>query len=241
MPSGERYEKFAEFYDAFYSFRNYRREARAIVRLIDRFAEGRARTLLDVGCGTGLSLSFLDRRFDCTGLDVSPAMLRVARRRLPGMRLVQGDMRAFSLGTEFDALTCLFSAVGYLTTVGDIRRAYTAFAHHLRPGGVALIVPWLATNVFRPGSVHLQTYVSPELKMARASTAKRQGPMSVIEMQYVVARRGRPLLHFVERHTNRLFDAGEHLRALRSAGFRAQYLRPDRDFDRGVLVAIRRN
>lgn len=51
---------------------------------------------LDVGCGTGRLLPRLvDAGFDVTGLDVSHGMLEQARRRHPGIRLVQADVAAW--------------------------------------------------------------------------------------------------------------------------------------------------
>ena len=43
-------------------------------------------------------------------------MLGIARHRLPGVPLHLADMRDFDLPERFDAVTCLFSSIGYLTT-----------------------------------------------------------------------------------------------------------------------------
>src|SRR2546426_10299925 len=46
-----------------------------------------ARTILDVACGTGEHLSQLRQWYEVEGADISPAMLDVARKRLPGVPL----------------------------------------------------------------------------------------------------------------------------------------------------------
>ena len=74
-------------------------------------------------------------------------MLAVARQRLPELTLRQGDMRTFDLGKQFDAITCLFSAIGYMPTIDDVRAAIGNMAHHLRPGGVLLVEPWLTPDM----------------------------------------------------------------------------------------------
>ena len=49
--------------------------------------------LLDVGCGTGLTLVLAARRGAIpSGLDGSPGLLAIARERLPGADLRDGDM-----------------------------------------------------------------------------------------------------------------------------------------------------
>src|SRR5438105_3223000 len=49
--------------------------------------------LLDVGCGAGMVLRLAaDRGADVTGLDASEGLLRHARRRVPGVPIVHGDL-----------------------------------------------------------------------------------------------------------------------------------------------------
>ena len=76
--------------------------------VIDRYVPS-ARSLLDVACGTGKHLEHLQHHYRVAGVDISPAMLDVARRRLPGVPLHVGDMVDFELGRTFDVVTCLES------------------------------------------------------------------------------------------------------------------------------------
>jgi predicted TPR repeat methyltransferase len=88
-----------------------------LVSALIRRHQPRARTLLDVACGTGRHLEHLRREFDCQGLDLDEGLLAVAAGRLPGTRLTRADMTDFALGRRFDAVICLFSSIGYLATV----------------------------------------------------------------------------------------------------------------------------
>lgn len=69
-----------------------------------------------MACGTRAYATWLDEWFAITGLDISPEMLAVARVWLPGSVFVEADMTDFDLGQEFDAVLCLFSSIGYLTS-----------------------------------------------------------------------------------------------------------------------------
>jgi cyclopropane fatty-acyl-phospholipid synthase-like methyltransferase len=55
--------------------------------------------LLDVGCGAGTPIAryLLDRGYRLTGVDASPAMLRLARANCPEAELVAGDMGTVEL------------------------------------------------------------------------------------------------------------------------------------------------
>src|SRR5436309_15917108 len=61
--------------------------------LVSRVEAGPGDRVLDVATGTGAVAEELIRRTGCTvvGLDQSPDMLAVARERLPGVELVEGD------------------------------------------------------------------------------------------------------------------------------------------------------
>src|SRR5690349_18343373 len=131
------FTKSARFYDQLYHFVDYE-EAAARVRARLREASPEARTLLDVGCGTGRHLEHLARDYEVSGLDLSPELLAAARARCPTVPLYEGDMTGFDLGTTFDVITCLFSAIAYVRTLENLRRSLATFARHLNPGGVVL-------------------------------------------------------------------------------------------------------
>ena len=96
--------------------KDYRREAEQLGVIIRRRLPEAVR-LLDVACGSGLHLASLSELgFEVAGVERSPSMLEVARRRVPDVALHEGDMRSFDLGERFDAVVCLFSAIGYMTT-----------------------------------------------------------------------------------------------------------------------------
>ncbi|CAM03026.1 methyltransferase family protein [Saccharopolyspora erythraea NRRL 2338] len=79
--------------------------------VIDRLPARGAR-VLDLGCGTGFPTAeqFDGAGVEVVGVDESPRMLELAARRVPGARLVRGDMRALDAGLgDFDAVTAFFS------------------------------------------------------------------------------------------------------------------------------------
>jgi ubiquinone/menaquinone biosynthesis C-methylase UbiE len=54
-----------------------------------------AKTPLDVACGTGKHLQFLQEHYQVDGLDISPNMLKIARKRLPRRYFPRGEYDRF--------------------------------------------------------------------------------------------------------------------------------------------------
>jgi SAM-dependent methyltransferase len=96
------------------------------------------RRLLDVACGTGSSfLPLLERGYEVTACDISPGMVRQARRRARGRAHVfVADMRALPSVGRFDLITCLDDALNHLLSAGDVRDALAGMESNLAPGGL---------------------------------------------------------------------------------------------------------
>ena len=145
------YSKLAKIYDALYSFKNYEAEAKRLHEIISEKKTSPGNALLDVACGTGTHLSFLKKYYAVEGVDLTPEMLEVARVRNPEVTFHQGEMRSFDLGRRFDVVTCLFSSIGYMKSLHDLREAIINMARHLQPGGVLIIEPWLTEQTWQAG------------------------------------------------------------------------------------------
>jgi len=89
--------------------------------------------LLDVGCGSGLTLVLAHERGAVpSGIDISPGLLRIARERLPHADLRDGDMESLPFAdAAFDAVTGLNA----FQFAGDPRRALNEAARVTTAGG----------------------------------------------------------------------------------------------------------
>lgn len=233
------FHRLAPYYDDLVGSKDYRSESRALESLARRLLRSRGRRWLDVGCGTGRHLSFLRRHFAVTGVDASREMLRVARGRLPGTRLVLGDMRSFRLGSTFDVVSCLFSAIGHLRSERDVAAAFANFARHLAPGGVAIVEPWIDPEEFRAGYVHLLTHRSPSVTVARMASSSRRGRRSTVRYHYLIGRTGHGVEHFEEVALGLLLPRGRLLELLADAGLTARFLSRGLASGRGLLLGLK--
>ncbi|MGP3911375.1 class I SAM-dependent methyltransferase [Nonomuraea sp. 10N515B] len=102
---------------------------------------------LEVAIGTGLNLPFYPEGVRLTGIEWSPAMLDIARRRAAGLGLHpdlrEGDAQALDLPDDtFDTVVCTFSLCG----IPDDRQAISEMARVLRPGGLLLLADHVAAS-----------------------------------------------------------------------------------------------
>lgn len=97
-----------------------------------------ARSVLEVGCGTGSIMVRLTTTATLTGLDRSPEMLAIAAGKVPSASLVEADMASFSLGRRFDVVLCIFDSINHLLTLEDWRSFLECVHDHLSEGGLFL-------------------------------------------------------------------------------------------------------
>jgi SAM-dependent methyltransferase len=127
------YEVFAPFYDA---VQGDRADHSAYIRSLIEEHHPEARTLLELACGTGSVMKQLASSYEVTGVDRSEAMLAVARKKLPGARLVQGDMTTVDLGETFDVVLCAFDSINHLLRFEEWEAVFDRALAHLNEGGI---------------------------------------------------------------------------------------------------------
>lgn len=107
---------------------------------LDALGVGEGSSFLDIGCGAGRALRLAaDRGADVTGLDAAPGLLEIARRRVPGATLIQGELQTLPFGAdEFDAVSG-FNSFQY---AADPLAALQEAKRVTRPGGRILALVW---------------------------------------------------------------------------------------------------
>ena len=127
------YTDFARFYDEIMGDRGP-----AIERVQGSIARHMpdARSLLELGCGTGAVLAGLAPGLSVTGIDLSPEMLAIAARTVPGARLVQADITSFALGASFDVVICVFDTLNHVPAFGAWSEVFDRVHEHLAEGGL---------------------------------------------------------------------------------------------------------
>lgn len=235
--TGSTYDRFVPFYDAAHAFKDYGGEADYVAEVIRRHHPG-ARSLLDVACGTGRHLEHLRREFEVEGVDVNRQFLDIARRRLPGVTLHEGDMREFDLGRTFDVVTVLFSSITLVQTTAAMQTAVATLARHVATRGLLLVEPLWEPDAHREGELKLNVVDKPELKIAWVYANERVGDVAHWENHFLVATPD-GIDSFVEVHEAGLFTDAQYRHAFASAGLAEIEWDPQGPWGRGLYVARR--
>jgi SAM-dependent methyltransferase len=137
--------------------------AELLASLLGDHGSADARTVLDLGCGTGVHAQVLGADFDYLGVDVQPWLIQHARRTHPAARFEVGDITCYRAGRRFDVITCVGNTLAYLHTDAELEAACVTIASHSTPE--TLIV--LQTLVSPPPVGHAERTVKLPRGQAR--------------------------------------------------------------------------
>jgi SAM-dependent methyltransferase len=125
-----------------------------------------AGAVADVGCGSGQITKFLtDRHDQVLGIDLSPAMVQLAKVNAPLARFEVASMTDLPAGdADWAAIVSLYSVIHLAT--GQRQTAYREFARVLRPGGWLLLAFHIdGAEAEMGGQMHLTSWFDHEVDL----------------------------------------------------------------------------
>jgi ubiquinone/menaquinone biosynthesis C-methylase UbiE len=139
------YDKTLDFLDSF--------ERDVLQKMLRDVRSGK---VLDVGCGTGRVIrKLLDRGAEIVGLDVSPEMLKIARKKFKKTTFIEGNIENMLFPDEdFDMVIASFVIVH----LKNLQKAFDEVYRILKPGGVFIV-----TNINQRKSPKLKNTSGKEI------------------------------------------------------------------------------
>jgi len=143
---------YAQYYDTLYQDKDYTAECDFLEAIFRKFCSKKIKRILDLGCGTaGHGLILAERGYTITGVDRSPAMLKIAKQKAKSkgvkLSLYKGDAQTFRLPKKFDAAIAMFAVMGYQITPQVFLKALKRVRAHLVPGGLFTYDVWFGPAV----------------------------------------------------------------------------------------------
>jgi SAM-dependent methyltransferase len=190
---------YAAYYDLLYRDKDYQVEAAFVHGLLQSGVPG-ARTVLDLGCGTGAHAQALARLgYAVHGVDRSIGMLELAQQRrasladgpdadlMDRLSFSLGDVRSVRLDSRFDAVVALFHVASYQTTNEALRALFDTARQHLRPGGVFLFDAWYGPAVLSdPPVVRIKRMQDHRVAVTRLAEPVLHPNRNLVEVHYEV-------------------------------------------------------
>lgn len=241
MASNRLYKDLSWLWPLWEKVDDYHPESRMFIKLIEKHCP-KAKSLLDIACGGGKNDHWLKKRFQVTGVDLSPQMIAQAKKLNPGAEYHVGDMRNFDLKRKFDAVF-FNDGIIYMQTLGDMLKALKNARRHLNPGGVMVLYVEDCKERFEQSKTSVWRSRSGGYDITYIENDYDPDPRdNSYEMAFVyLIRRGKSLRIEHDTHTAGLFTLAQWRRAIKQAGFRIMEDRPQKLGDELVQLLAAKN
>ena len=121
------YKEFAKYYDRFYQKKDYQKE----VLFLTHFLTPKSH-ILDVGCGTGVHASLLEKEdFKIDGADLNQEMLDIAKTRMTGELFLQ-NVLDLDIPKKYDAIISMFAVMNHLSNLEELKQALIKMKEHIK-------------------------------------------------------------------------------------------------------------
>ncbi len=127
------YDTFAPYYDI--AMGDQKRTAQDLLCLFQKFAP-KAKSLLELGCGSGSLLRFFRHHYECQGIELSAAMAARARRKVPGVPITVGDICKVQVRDPVDLIVCAFDTINHIPDFRLWQQVFRRVRAQLNPGGI---------------------------------------------------------------------------------------------------------
>ncbi len=187
----------------------------------------RSGRVVDLGCGSGVwARELCEHGYEVVGVDISPAMIRLARERAPGARFVCGSFLSAEL-PACDAVTALGEVLSYRFDSKSGRRALERFFRRvygaLGAGGVFVFD---VAEPGRGGPDGIRQGFSAGKDWAVLFRAEENPTRRSLTRHIITFRKhGRSYRRGEETHRIRLYPRAEIVGMLERAGFTARVVR----------------
>ena len=181
--------------------------------------------VVDLGCGSGIwTRELVDAGYDVLGIDISAAMIEIARRRVPQAEFQTASLLKVTL-PHCDAVTSLGECFNYLfdknNSISEMRRLFRRIYAALKPGGLLIFDIAEPGRGKGPRQKHRQGPDWAVLVEVDEDSRSNRLTRRITSFRRVGARYRRD----EEVHRLRLYTRSEIAKELRNAGFRVRTVR----------------
>ncbi len=204
---------YSHYYDLLYSDKNYGAEVDYVDELIKAKVPN-AKTILDLGCGTGKHAELLcNKGYTVHGIDLSEEMLKIARTRCIGKedRLLfsHSNIQDLNLTERFDIALSLFHVMSYQISNEALIQAFEAAKKHLHCGGIFIFDFWYGPAVLTDlPTTRIKRLENETLGITRIAEPVLNAQRNIVDVNYdifIENKQSKKILEKKELHKMRYF------------------------------------
>tara|TARA_A100001234_G_C12553524_1_gene354204 strand:- start:34 stop:780 length:747 start_codon:yes stop_codon:yes gene_type:complete len=206
------FDLIGNYYDLIYSEKNYSEEASFVLEILKKYKiEGKS--LLELGSGTGIHATELAKKgYFVQGIERSQSMLLRSKKH-NRYKVINGDIRDFSLERKFDSVISLFHVISYQIKNEDLDSVLNNVGKHLNKGGLFLFDFWYSPAVYNlKPKVRLKRFHSENYIITRISEPQIISEANRVDVEFtffVENKKDNSIEKFVEIHPMRHFSLPE--------------------------------
>jgi SAM-dependent methyltransferase len=189
------FRKYANYYNLLYRDKDYPGEVEFISKLLKKYRPG-ARSILDMGCGSGTHASLLAQRgFEVHGIDISRDMIdqadqtrsQLSEETASRLSFSHEDIREARIDRQFDAVVALFHVISYQPTDEDLSAVFQTVRHHLKPGGIFIFDCWFGPAVQSdPPVIRVKRLENDEIQITRIAEPVIHSDINCVDVNYQI-------------------------------------------------------
>ena len=230
------YASLSGYYDQFCAEVDYAEQCAFASRAFSCFASSGGRDYLDLACGTGPHLQYMEAQgFSLAGLDNSARMLQLASLKVPSARLLLSDMAELDETGAFDLVTCFLYSIHYSYPPEKLLETLRCVWRALKPGGIFIFNAVDAAGACQAHPVTTQLQEG-DSRLIFESGWHYRGRGDVLDLRLTITRDGPDgAQRWEDHHHMSALSFSELAGMLESSGFESTFLEHDytsmRDWD----------
>ena len=246
------FNNYAEYYDNFYSDKNYISESRYLYKILknNKISEGK---ILDFGCGTGTHAILLNKyNYNVLGIDISSKMISIAKNKIKNnqyknIEFKKANIKYLNLKKKFNAVISMFHVFSYQTETSEIKNFLEKAYNHLHKKGILIFDFWYGPGIILSKQIRREKKIKiKNTYLKRISEPKINYSKNIVNVKISVnsLSAGKSKKLITENHTMRYFFEPEIEYYLSNHGFELISLnksftnqKPDNDDWNAIIVA----
>lgn len=216
------FDKYSEYYDLIYQKKNYLKETNYVLSHLKK----KPKNILDIGCGTGGHLNYFNKKkINTVGIDFSKQMIKIAKKKNPGLSFFHKDAKNFLFKSKFDLITSLFHVTSYIKKDKDLLKIFQNIKKHLSQNGTFIFDYWYRDAVKKDQPyMRVKKFYLKNKEFIKISEPFFEKQLREIELNfYLIEKKKTTSQLFTEKHFMRSYIPRELFKILRLAGFKKMF------------------